>query len=156
MSFDAFKSTLSRSVPGEFPCCSDLIWFLFSTPQEEYPVRGEIVLTSNDLQLVLQVERNQWVFLLSYHLRCLNTLIIPLSSTWDGGINWEMEEVEWSENRSYQKAATTLLLSFSLSSVLVFWLLSVLYYRITGLLSVSTSWKLIKKLEEMALRIWMF
>lgn len=55
-----------QSVSGELFYCCDLIQFLFLTPQEENPVRGEIVLSSNDLQLVLQVERNQWVLFLSY------------------------------------------------------------------------------------------
>lgn len=56
---------------------SNLIWSLFLTLQEEYPVRGEILLSSNDLQLVLQVERNQWVFPLSYYIRYLNTFNNP-------------------------------------------------------------------------------
>lgn len=48
-----------ESVPGEFFPHYDLISSLFLTQQEEYPVTGEIVLSCNDLQLVLQVERNQ-------------------------------------------------------------------------------------------------
>ncbi len=73
MHFYTFKRTLSKVFLVSFFSYFDLIWSLFLTRQEEYPVRGEIVLSSNDLQLVLQVERNQWVFLLSYHLYCPNT-----------------------------------------------------------------------------------
>lgn len=102
--FHAFKCTLWKS--GESSCCADPIWSLFLTQQEEYPVRGEIVLSSNDLQLVLQVERNQWVFFLSYHLYCLDTFnnLLCLPPEREELIG-ETENVEWSDNgRRYQKA----------------------------------------------------
>lgn len=63
-------------------CCwwyCPLLWpdhvFFFYIPQDKNPIRGEIVLSSNDLALELQVERNQWVFLCSYHLLCLITFV---------------------------------------------------------------------------------
>lgn len=117
MSFDALKPTLAVSVAGDIAHCSDLImfFFFFYIPQDKNPVRGEIVLSSNDFTLELQVERNQWVFLCSYHLLCLiifvyyHYLQLSFSFTWYGRINWLGDIGHWLYYyRRYQKAATTL------------------------------------------------
>lgn len=93
----------------------DHVLFFFYIPQDKGPVRGEIVLSSNDLTLELQVERNQWVFLCSYHLLCFiifvyyHYLQLSFSFTWYGRINWLGDIGHWLYyNRRYQKAATTL------------------------------------------------
>lgn len=101
---------------GDIAHCSDLIMFLgfFYTPQDKNPIRGEIVLSSNDFALELQVERNQWVFLCSYHLLCLITFVCYHYSqlfhflTWYGRINWIGRHRTLYYYRRYQKAATTL------------------------------------------------
>lgn len=68
----------------EWTKCTVMTGRLLSTRQVQHAVRGEILLSSSDLHLVLQVERNQWV----------SFLLLLLPAPEHCGINCETEGVQ--------------------------------------------------------------